>query len=207
VTAVDVHAHHMGTDLADMPGSAPRLVVDRADAGRIMCGDTTFRKVSSVLWSVSDRLAEMDRAAVSHQVISPVPVTMEFAAEPGADPAYARAVNDSIVAACAASGGRLIGLGCLPFGTPDAVVAELERSVEQGLRGIEIGTRIGELDPCSRATLSRTWGWKRRQRQPADPARPDHPGIAAGAAELRCRWQLVRQRIRSTKSHGRHDRV
>jgi aminocarboxymuconate-semialdehyde decarboxylase len=156
VTAVDVHAHHMGTDLADMPGSAPRLVVDRADAGRIMCGDTTFRKVSSVLWSVSDRLAEMDRAAVSHQVISPVPVTMEFAAEPGADPAYARAVNDSIVAACAASGGRLIGLGCLPFGTPDAVVAELERSVEQGLRGIEIGTRIGELD-LDAPDLERFW--------------------------------------------------
>jgi hypothetical protein len=83
----------MGTDLAEVSGSAPRLVIDRVEAGRIMCGDTTFRRVTSVLWSVSDRLAEMDRTGVSHQVISPVPVTMEFAAEPGADPAYARAVN------------------------------------------------------------------------------------------------------------------
>jgi aminocarboxymuconate-semialdehyde decarboxylase len=113
----------MGTDLAEMPGSAPRLVIDRADAGRIMCGNTTFRKVTSVLWSVSDRLAEMDRAAVSHQVISAVPVTMEFAAEPGADPAYARAVNDS---------------------------------VERGLRGVEVGTRIGELD-LDAAELERFW--------------------------------------------------
>ncbi|WP_433503190.1 amidohydrolase family protein [Pseudonocardia halophobica] len=145
-SAVDVHAHHLGTDLTDFPGLAPRLVVDDAASGRILCGEATFRKVTSVLWSVPDRLAEMDRAKVSHQVVSPVPVTMEFAAEPDADPAYARAINDSIAAACAGSEGRLLGLGILPFGTPDVVVGELERCTGLGLRGVEVGTRIGELD-------------------------------------------------------------
>jgi aminocarboxymuconate-semialdehyde decarboxylase len=145
-TAVDVHAHHLGTDLPGFPGRAPRLAVDTPTSGRIVCGETTFRKVTSVLWSVPERLAEMDRAKVSHQVVSPVPVTMEFAAEPGADPAYARAMNDSVAAACTESGGRLLGLGCLPFGDPAAVVPELERCMDLGLRGVEIGTRIGDLD-------------------------------------------------------------
>ena len=156
VTAIDVHAHHLGTELSQVPGAAPRLVVDRADAGRIVCGETTFRTVTRVLWSVPERLAEMDRARVSHQVLSPVPVTMEAAAEPGADPAYARLVNDSIAAACAASGGRLLGLGCLPFGAPQDVLGELERSVAAGLRGVQVGTRVGELD-LDAAELERFW--------------------------------------------------
>ena len=145
-TAIDVHAHHLGTDLPDFPGPAPRLVVDNPTSGRILCGESTFRRVSSVLWSVPDRLAVMDRAKVSHQVVSPVPVAMEFAAGTGVDVAYARAMNDSIAGACAASDGRLLGLGCLPFGNPTDVVTELERCIEHGLRGVEIGTRVGELD-------------------------------------------------------------
>jgi aminocarboxymuconate-semialdehyde decarboxylase len=146
-TAIDVHAHHFGTDLppsAEHP--APRLVVDDEESGRIMCGDTMFRRVTATLWDVGRRLAEMNRAGVSHQVISPVPVAMEYAWSPGADPAYARNTNDSIAAACEKSGGRLLGLGCLPFGDVNATLAELERCRRLGLRGVEIGTRAGGLD-------------------------------------------------------------
>ncbi|HJQ47050.1 MAG TPA: amidohydrolase family protein [Amycolatopsis sp.] len=142
LTAVDVHAHHFGTDVPAFGGEAPRLLTDDT-GGRIMCGDRVFRKVQPVLWDGSLRLAEMDRAGVSHQVVSPVPVTMEYAF---GDPAYARAMNDSVAAACAASGGRLFGLGCLPLADAGAAVAELERCLGLGLRGVEIGTRIGELD-------------------------------------------------------------
>jgi aminocarboxymuconate-semialdehyde decarboxylase len=148
-TVIDVHAHHLGTDLPT-PGprdpDAPRVIVDDETRGRIMCGDTTFRVVDSTLWDVSRRLREMDEAGVSHQVISPVPVTMEHAWGKDADPGYAAAVNDSIAAACAVSDGRLLGLGCIPSADVDAAVAELERCVGMGLRGIEVGTRIGDRD-------------------------------------------------------------
>lgn len=138
-----MHAHHFGTDLPAFPGNAPRLVVDGPDGGRILRGERTFRKVTPVLWDVPRRLAAMDEAGISHQVISPVPVTMEYAA---GDPAYARAMNDSLAAACASAEGRLWGLGCLPFTGSAAAVAELGRCLRLGLRGVEIGTRIGELD-------------------------------------------------------------
>ncbi|KAA9164512.1 amidohydrolase [Amycolatopsis acidicola] len=143
ITAVDVHAHHFGTDVPTFPGNAPRLVVDGPEGGRILCGEATFRSVTPTLWDVPLRLAEMDAAGVSHQVISPVPVTMEHAA---GDPAYARAMNDSVATACAASGGRLLGLGCLPFTDSLATTRELGRCLSLGLRGVELGTRIGELD-------------------------------------------------------------
>lgn len=141
---VDVHAHFLGPDLPPPTNpAAPRLVVDDADGGRILRGDTLFRRVTASLWDVPRRLAEMDLAGVSHQVISPVPVTMEHAV---GDTAYARAQNEAVAAACAASGGRLLGLACLPLHDARAAVAELDRSRGAGLLGVEIGTRVGRRD-------------------------------------------------------------
>ncbi|WP_181780686.1 amidohydrolase family protein [Pseudonocardia pini] len=142
-TAIDVHAHYLGTDLPAPTGRAPHLVVDGDGKGRIVQGGSTFRAVTATLWDVDRRLRELDEAGVSHQVISPVPVTMEHAWSAEADPAYAAAVNDSVAAACGRSAGRLIGLGCLPTADIDAAVRELDRCLGLGLRGIEIGTRIG----------------------------------------------------------------
>lgn len=142
-TAVDVHAHHLGPGLPVLPSGAPRLVLDSesGDGGRIVRGDGGSRAVPRALWDVSTRLAEMDRAGLSHQVISPVPEIMERAWTE--DPAYARAVNESIAGACRAAGGRLVGLGCLPRTDP---VAELARCLDLGLRGVEIGTRTDGHD-------------------------------------------------------------
>jgi aminocarboxymuconate-semialdehyde decarboxylase len=143
-TAIDVHAHHLGVDAAADDRNAPRLVVDNVDEGRIVCGERTFRAVSRELWDVQERLGRMDEAGLSHQVISPVPVTMEYAWD--AEPGYARRMNESIATACAGSGGRLFGLGCLPLSDAGSALAELDHCLELGLRGIEIGTRIGALD-------------------------------------------------------------
>ncbi|MFJ8812985.1 amidohydrolase family protein [Amycolatopsis thermoflava] len=146
-TAVDVHAHYLGHDLPEPADPrAPRLVADDGERGRIVCGDETFRVVTADLWDAGRRLYAMDAAGISHQVISPVPVTMEYACGAGADPAYAARMNDSIAAACAGSGGRLFGLGCLPALDTGAALGEVARCLELGLRGIEIGTRIGVLD-------------------------------------------------------------
>ncbi|HEY3477958.1 MAG TPA: amidohydrolase family protein, partial [Streptomyces sp.] len=111
---------------------APRLV-----DGRIVRGDGSARAVPSALWNVRERLRAMDSAGLSHQVISPVPEIMTQAWPE--DPAYARAVNDSIAQACRESGGRLIGLGCLPRSDP---AAELARCLGLGLRGVLVGTRM-----------------------------------------------------------------
>lgn len=142
-TVIDVHAHFLGLDV---PASGTRLVVDDQATGRIMRGDKQFRAVTSALWDVAERLRQMDRAEVSHQVVSPVPVIMEHAWSSDVDATYAMAMNDSIAAACAASGGRLLGLGCLPFGDLDAVADELRRCLRSGLHGVEVGTRIGPYD-------------------------------------------------------------
>lgn len=154
VSVVDVHAHHFPVALA-AGGSTPdgprwpRLVVDDERSGRIMVGDRVFRRVTSDLWDVEDRLAALDRAGVGLQVISPVPVMLTYWADPEPARDFCMAVNDALAADAAEAGGRLLGLGAVPLQEPRLAVEELTRAVEVlGLRGVEIGTIIDgtELD-------------------------------------------------------------
>jgi aminocarboxymuconate-semialdehyde decarboxylase len=144
--AVDVHAHYLGPGLPALPSGAPRLV-----DGRIVRGDGSARAVPSALWDVPERLRAMDSAGLSHQVISPVPEIMARAWPE--DPAYARAVNDSIAQACRVSGGRLIGLGCLSRADP---ATEPARCLSLGLHGVLVGTRMAGHGPDA-PELDRMW--------------------------------------------------
>ncbi|WP_456697703.1 amidohydrolase family protein [Aeromicrobium sp. P5_D10] len=139
-TAIDVHAHVVGRDTRFADEDAPHLVVESGE-GAIVRGGMVLRTLAPGAWDVTARLAELDSAGVSHQVVSPFPVFMEHAWT--ADPSYARDVNDSIAAAVDESGGRLIGLGCLPRQEPET---ELARCLAMGLRGVLVGTRMGGLD-------------------------------------------------------------
>jgi aminocarboxymuconate-semialdehyde decarboxylase len=150
---VDIHAHHFPAALhapartADDP-RWPRLVVDDdGRAGRIMRGSEVFRQVEPALWDVPTRLAELDLAGVDTQVISPVPVTLSPWAD-GKDAAeFLRLQNDLLAEAVAGSDGRLHALGAVPLQDVDAAIAELLRvKQELGLAGVEIGTRIGDLE-------------------------------------------------------------
>lgn len=150
---VDIHAHYFPsalrppTRVADDP-RWPFLAIDEGGgAGRIMRGTEVFRRVKPALWDMQARLAELDAAGVDMQVISPVPVTLSMWAE-GKDAAeFLRRQNDLFAEAMSASGGRLRGLGAVPLQDVDAAITEMLR-VKQELRldGVEIGTRIGDLE-------------------------------------------------------------
>ncbi|MFF0508767.1 amidohydrolase family protein [Streptomyces fimicarius] len=179
--SIDVHTHYFGTDMAQLREGAqgPRLVVDTPAAGRLMRGTSLFREVRSELWDVDRRLDEMDRAGVTHQVISPVPVAMEHASTAPDGARYARDVNDSVAAACARSGGRLLGLGCLPSPGSRAAAVELERCRALGLYGVEIGTSVAGLDLDS-PQLRSFW----RECEATDSCVFVHP-VAGGSGAVR----------------------
>jgi aminocarboxymuconate-semialdehyde decarboxylase len=148
---IDVHAHIFPTGLPDLfqlTGDRrwPRLL-HGADEGRIMCGDSLFRRVRSPLWDRAARLAEMDAAGVSVQLVSPAPVTLTYWAESAPAVRYARSLNDAIAAEVAQAGGRLLGLGTVPLQDGDAAIAELTRIVgDLKLVGAEIGAMVGERE-------------------------------------------------------------
>jgi len=150
---VDAHAHFFPREL-DGTGSLgrdprlPYLSADAADAGRILRAGRVFRRVRSELWDVDRRVAELDGLGVDHQVISPVPVLLQYGVADGPALDLARVCNDATSAAVERSRGRLIGLATVPLPSRDAV-RELQRAVEElGLAGVEIGTHVDgrELD-------------------------------------------------------------
>ncbi|MGP3533696.1 amidohydrolase family protein [Microbacterium sp. RD1] len=167
---VDVHSHFLA------PGGredGPRLLIDEHGIGHLR-HRASSRTVPAELWDVSRRLAALDEAGVSQQVISPLAAVMEHAWAAG--PAYAREVNESIAAACADSGGRLLGLGCLPR---EDVADELARCRAIGLRGVAVGTTLGGLD-LDDPLVAPVW----EQCQAQDAAVFVHP-VAHGRGVLR----------------------
>jgi aminocarboxymuconate-semialdehyde decarboxylase len=152
--AVDVHAHIFPAGVPDLAGETgderwPSLEAGDAGSGegRIMCGPRVFRVVRPSLWDLQARIAELDAAGIAAQLVSPVPVTMTYWADADLAALYQRQLNDAIAREVSASGGRLAGLGGVPLQDPGRAVAELERAVGQlGLRGVQIGSLIGDMD-------------------------------------------------------------
>ncbi|TGD85197.1 amidohydrolase [Mycolicibacterium sp. CH28] len=153
IQVIDFHAHIYPDGVPDfyqLTGDAgwPTLVTG-SDEGLILRGGKPFRRVKPALWNLESRLGELDAAGIGVQVVSPVPVTLAYWAEPRAAGRYCRAVNDAIAVELANSRDRLRGLGAVPLQDVGAAIAELEHIVNDlRLEGAEIGTVIEgrELD-------------------------------------------------------------
>lgn len=143
---IDLHAHVvLGDVLGEIPGG-PTLD-DDPDCPTFTVGDYTLTGVryrGSAFMDLDVRLAAMDELGITHQVLSPNPLTFLQRAEPEVAVAYARRHNEALGALVAASGGRLSGLAQLPVQGPAAAAKELRRAVEvDGLVGACLGTDYG----------------------------------------------------------------
>lgn len=149
---IDIHTHFMPAGLPDLAATTedrrwPRLVPGEGSVGEIMCGPDSFRRVSRSCWDMGCRLEMMDSLAVDVQVISPVPISLAYWADRGPAAEFVRAQNDLIAEAAAPAGERVVVLGGVPLQDTDLALEELERITGQlGMAGVEIGTRVGEME-------------------------------------------------------------
>ncbi len=127
-------------------------------------GKKVFREIGCNCWDVQARLADMDAAGITTQVLSTVPVMFSYWAKAADAHDLARLLNDHIAEVCRAAPSqdcvrRFEGLGTLPMQDADLACRELERCVRDlGLRGVQIGTHINgdNLDqPGPRRVLRR----------------------------------------------------
>ena len=148
---IDVHTHAFDPDLPDIGAShegnfpaARRLSADRA---QIILDGRTYRELDARSWSAPARLRDMDAEGVAAQLVSATPVTLCHG-EPAAGAAVlAAAQNDFLARLTGEAPDRLFALGCVPLQEPGAAVKELHRCVRDlGFAGVEIGTRVGELE-------------------------------------------------------------
>src|SRR5437660_9599622 len=151
---IDIHTHILPREWPDLdkkygyPGFIHLEHRDECSA-RMMMGDRVFREITDKVWNPERRLEDMDRAEVSMQILSTVPVMFSYWAKPRDALDLSRMLNDHIAEIVRAHPNNFAGLGTIPLQDVDLAARELERCVrELGLRGVEIGTHVDPNDHC-----------------------------------------------------------
>jgi aminocarboxymuconate-semialdehyde decarboxylase len=143
---VDVHTHFVPHGWPDLGDGMPRLRIDSERDATIMLGTVEFRRITAQCWDATQRLADMDADGVAVQVLSPTPVFFCYESAPAEAARIARVFNDFALEVCEPAGERLVPFCQVPLQDPDAACRELERSLEAGHVGVEIGNHVGDRD-------------------------------------------------------------
>lgn len=147
--SIDIHTHILPETWPDLRerygyGGFIRLEHHKPCCARMMMDDRFFREVAENAWDAEARMKECDHQHVDVQVLSTVPVMFSYWAKPEHTLDLAKILNDHIAGIVSDFPKRFIGLGTLPMQDPDLAVRELERCLDIGLTGIQIGTHIND---------------------------------------------------------------
>lgn len=147
---IDVHTHYVPKgwpDLREDAGpDAPWLKVESENDAIIMMGTREFRRISSDAWSAEVRLRDMDADGVRTQVVSPTPAFFNYGRSADQAARIARIFNDLALEIVEPARDRLIPFCQVPLQDPDEACRELDRCIENGHRGVEIGNHVGDQD-------------------------------------------------------------
>lgn len=147
---IDVHTHAAPAGLPDFATALgdPRWPVFRTSdgAGRLWINGVEVRTVPAQAWSAARRVEYMDSVDVDVHVMSPLPPLLVDWADPGPAAEFCARVNDGVAAMISEAPSRLVGLAVVPLQDECRAVAELERTCAAGFRGVQIGTRAGDVE-------------------------------------------------------------
>ncbi len=146
---VDIHTHILPRTWPDLRerygyGGFIRLEHHKPCCARMMMDEKFFREVEENAWDAEVRMHECDRHQVDVQVLSTVPVMFSYWAKPEHTHDLAQILNDHIAGVVQKYPKRFVGLGTLPMQSPDLAIRELERCLDIGLAGVQIGTHIND---------------------------------------------------------------
>jgi aminocarboxymuconate-semialdehyde decarboxylase len=141
---VDVHAHlYPRAFMEALAAAGPAHGVSlTADAPPFLCFEgIRFWRYTDGFHDVDARLRQLDAAGVDTQVLSLGP-PMVYWAPPELGLRLARIHNDEIAKVAHAHPDRFVGFAAVPLQDPSRTLAELDRAVDLGLRGVGIGSNV-----------------------------------------------------------------
>src|SRR5438094_613565 len=146
---IDLHAHSVRRSFLEAieKEGGPYGASVRRD-GRdltMVVGGRPYGPITRHYFETRPRIAEMDKLRVDLQVLSLCP-PMVYWADPVLGTRLARSFNDALAASVAERPDRLAGLATVPLQDVAESVAELERAMALGLRGVSIGSNVNGKD-------------------------------------------------------------
>ena len=149
---IDVHTHILPKDIPswkDRFGYGGFIKLDHyqpCSAHMVRDDGKQFRDIEANCWDPATRIEEMDTAGIRVQVLSTVPVMFSYWAKAEDGLEISRFLNDHIADVATEYPLRFIGLGTVPLQDVSLAVKELERCKHIGLKGVQIGTNVNQLN-------------------------------------------------------------
>ncbi|QCB27989.1 amidohydrolase family protein [Corynebacterium endometrii] len=150
---IDIHAHFVPKgwdDLGQATGQPekpwPWLRVDSEREAMMMVGEEEFRPITDNSWNAQLRLEEMDADQVDVQVMSPTPLFFTYEESGKTAATIARIFNDLALEIAEEGEGRLIPFCQVPLQDTAEAIKELDRCIDNGHKGVEIGNHVGDRD-------------------------------------------------------------
>ncbi|MFM1930867.1 MAG: hypothetical protein RL226_170 [Bacteroidota bacterium] len=148
---IDMHTHILPAKLPRWAekfgyGDFIHLEHHREGYARMMQGDRFFREIAENCWDPAIRIEEYARFGTQVQVVCTIPVMFSYWARPDHCLEVSRFLNDDLVELTTRYPKNYVALATLPMQDADLAIQELERCKSIGMKGIQIGSNINDLN-------------------------------------------------------------
>lgn len=148
---IDTHTHIIPKHIPDFSkkfGYGEFIMLDHHQAGRawMMQGNKRFREITDNCWDPEVRILEMQAHKADMQVICTIPVMFSYWAKSRDCLELSQFLNDDIAATVNNHKDKFIGLATVPMQDTSMAVKELERCMQNGFKGVQIGSNVNNLN-------------------------------------------------------------
>jgi aminocarboxymuconate-semialdehyde decarboxylase len=137
---IDFHAH------INVGPAYKRMSEARGAAKAAAGGSAHSDAAKAILTQIDARLASMDGMGVDAAVLTPSPPRGFFKADEETGIAVARITNDEVAKIARDHRDRIVATGNVPLQHVAASIAELERMMSLGHKGVRVATNIGGIE-------------------------------------------------------------
>ena len=146
---IDIHTHILPENIPNFKGKFGyggfiSLDHHKPCCAKMMVDDKFFREVEQNCWDADTRIKECDHHGVHVQVLSTVPVMFSYWAKALDCLEVSKFLNDHIAGIVNKYPKRFAGLGTVPLQDPQLAIKELERCMQIGMRGVQIGSHVND---------------------------------------------------------------